>query len=380
MAAGYGQNIVHTIEEFNKRPEFQITFLAYELNRYYINKYKNIHFVAICPSLDKRHPIKTLKNFLLLLYYILFFKYDLLMILGDAILQTKLAVKCTRCKKIFQFWNSTLIEESTKPSNTGKYARYILKNVNYIYLNWWGVRERFLQLYPQYEKKCKNTPLGIDDSGFFQDTIIPQSDYVRNLLSEIPKDYLYCFWPRSFNTSNRHDMVIQALSELKQEKPELFEKFLMHLWIGNMEMGAIKENIKQLISSGNLEENVKIIDHPFVPIYDVYSLEQRSDFFVQISENDVLSTFIIDMILRKKPFVLNNLRAYQFLNEKYGLDIPLISKDIASIKQALKVQLMREDFTSAEVFDKRYNICKDNFMKSKVKPAYYNELYSIAAE
>ena len=61
--------------------------------------------------------------------------------------------------------------------------------------------------------------------------------------------------------------------------------FILYIWGGNVEDKKFRLSIEKSISEFDLEKNIKIVDHPFVPYNDIKQIENRTDFFIQISEH-----------------------------------------------------------------------------------------------
>ena len=70
-----------------------------------------------------------------------------------------------------------------------------------------------------------------------------------------------CFWPRSIIKANRQDLVVEALSYLKQNDPGILENFILYIWGGNVEDKKFRLSIEKSISEFDLEKNIKIVDH-----------------------------------------------------------------------------------------------------------------------
>ena len=129
-------------------------------------------------------------------------------------------------------------------------------------------------------------------------------------------------------------------------------------------------------------EYVEIVDHPFVPQNDIFAIEDRSDFFVQIANDDILSTYIMEMICSCKPFILSNLRTFQFLNDIYNLDVDLVDNDLSLIKKCLEDILSKKNLRSQEDCLRRKEKCKEVFSKSNTKPWFlsFNESFTNQAQ
>ena len=76
------------------------------------------------------------------------------------------------------------------------------------------------------------------------------------------------------------------------------------------------------------------------------------------------------MICSCKPFILSNLRTFQFLNEIYNLDINLVDNDVCLISDCLMDILLHRNMLPKEVYELRKEKCREAFSKSNAIPWY----------
>lgn len=358
IAPGYGHNINSTLDRLNGWSDYEVDFLAVLLDESFRNKYSNINLISFDVAISK--PLKAVKNWFILFRYLFFNgRYDIFIAKGVQGEMVLFATIFGRAKtKIQQFWNNPQLELSTIHSFRGKVCYNIIRFADYIFLNGWEIKEHFEQLYPQYKNKAVQIGMSISDELFATGKRVPTTSFVKEFLESIPDDEIVCFWPRSIIRANRQDMLVQAISIIKANNPELLSKFKLYLWCGNSYDLGYRKEIEAAAAAGNISDIVVWVEHPYVPENDLYAIEQRSDFFVQISEHDILSSFIWEIILSGKPFLITELRAFEFLNRTYHLDIDFVPKTVPSIVNALQALLEGNVMIDRDLYDHRLQICQ----------------------
>jgi glycosyltransferase involved in cell wall biosynthesis len=209
--------------------------------------------------------------------------------------------------------------------------------------------------------------LSYPDIFFSDEKHKPQSEFAKKFLESIPKDQIVCFWPRSFVPSNNHKLLIESIRLIKQDKPEILNNFKLYLWGGNSKNEKIFKDILDAIEIDDLSNNIEIVEHPFVPQNDIFAIEERSNFFVQITNDDILSSFVMEILCSCKPFVLSNIRSYQFLNEIYNLNVPLVENKIEKIADKICKILNKEEIANQAEFNGRKELCRKIFSKTTNK-------------
>ena len=368
---GYGHNVETKLRGFNKTTLFDIVFIAYQFDEAFRTKYPNITYISSPFIIDKKHPWQTLKSFWWLFkqvrcsgHYDVVYSLGMSWIMGALIFL--LAKKET--KRAYEMWSIHIIESAKERKGlAGKLDAYMLKRADYVCQCWWGIRERFVNTFPEYENKFLMYQLSYPDIYFSGDKHIAESEFVKSFLAKIPQDQIVCFWPRSFIPSTNHPLLLDSLGIIKRRNPRLLSNFKLYLWGGNVERQERVGEIKDAITKNRLENNVEIVEHPFVPQNDIFTIEERSDFFVQIANDDILSTFIMEILCSGKPFVLSNLRTFQFLNEKYNLNIELIENDSELIAEKVENILSEIEISRKQPDFSRRERCEHFFSTSNVK-------------
>lgn len=371
VGPGFGHNTKGVLDSFKGCDLWDVTFLATTIDPEFIKEYPNINFIPYDCRIYLKRPFHTLRNMLKLAVYARFKgKYDVIYNLGLGGIMHAPLYLFARKKSIlaFEIWSNAVLDSAhSNKSISEKLDAYIFKKTDLVCQYWWGIKEKFVNLFPQYEGKWLMYQLSYPDIFFSEEKHQPESEYVKNFLARIPDDQIVCFWPRSIIPSTNHGLTIEALGKIKAENPELMTKFKLYIWAGNLDHADCRKKIDNGIEKYGLQENIEIVRHPFVPQNDIFAIEERSDFFINIVNADLLSTFIMEMICSKKPFVLSNLRTFQFLNEKYGLDIPLVDNNVDKVAAAIKTILMGDKKTTLEEYESRKQLCRELFSKTNVK-------------
>jgi len=372
IGPGRGHNILPIIEELNHQELFKVDFFCHNLEFSQVF-YSNINFIPYSSNF-----IFELKKHLKLLFFGK--KYDILFIQGGMhhILLTLIYILLIKSKKkIFCCWSNQIIDIATTKSRAQIIAKLIFKKSDFVFLNWHSIKERFENNFPQWRHKAVLSLGGLHDSFFLPVTNITESNFVKKFLEEIPDQNIISFWPRSIIRANRHDLVIEAIAILKKMFPEILENFTLYLWGGNVEDKHYRLIIEKAILDNDLIKNIKIVDHPFVSFTDIRIIEKRSDFFIQISEHDILSTFIIEVMLQEKDVILSNIRPYQCLNEFYNFNILLVDNDPKIISEEIKNKILNINNQNKELLATRKKICEENFKFSKNYPKLIEWMFSL---
>ena len=383
VGPGKGHNVESKLNSLNNNTFFNVYFVGIGLDKSFIGKYQNISYTNVTRTHIAGYGFPLLNILILVLktLWILFSKkIDLVYFLGLNGYQAApiLFFKPRRILSAYEIWSSSILDYAAR--NKGPLSlcsRYVFRKLDYVCQYWWNVRERFVFIFPQYESKFLMYQLSYEDTFFSDEKHVAQSDFVKRFLAGIPDDEIVCFWPRSFNSSNNHVLVLDALGVIKQETPELLEPFKMYLWVGNVNDATSYNNIKVAITRNDIEKNVQIVKHPFVPRDDVFAIEERSDFFVNIANDDILSQYVMEMICSCKPFLLSNLRTFQFLNEKYGLNIELIDNSVTIIADRITDILKKKNQLSYEELHARKEKCRQIFSRNNVKKFWCEIMYDI---
>ena len=367
---GYGHNVEGKLRTLNENPIFEVDFLAYQLDVAFTNRYPQINYKPISCLINIRHPLYSIKCFLYLLWLLrISNKYDIIYSLGigGAITSLIYMLAPNSTKKALEIWSVHIIDKAkNNKSLSEKSDRYVIDHADFVCQYWWGIKEHFIKSFPQYENKFVMYQLSYSDIYFSNERHSPTSEFAKDFLNKIPKEQKVCFWPRSFIPSNNHNLLIDSLGIIKRDRPELLDNFMLYLWVGNAESKVSRNIIEETIIKNSLENNVEIVEHPFVSQNDLFAIEERSDFFVNIVNDDIFSTYIMEMICSRKPFLLSNIRTFQFLNEKYDLNIDLVENDAKVISDRIIKILSGNDPISCEEYERRKKICTKHFSRSNV--------------
>lgn len=376
---GYGHNAEGKLRALNDNPLFEVDYLAYQLDKAFMERYPNICFKPLKNLISINHPLSSIKCFLFLFWLLrISSKYDIIYSLGSggAITSSIFFLAPRRTTKALEIWSIHIIDKAkSNKSISEKFDRYVIDHADFICQFWWGIREHFINIFPHYERKFIMYQLSYSDIYFSNERHSPTSVFAKEFLSRIPEEQVVCFWPRSFIPSNNHKLLLDALGIVKRTRPELLEKFMLYLWVGNAESSVSRGIIENTIIDNSLENNVEIVEHPFVSQNDLFAIEERSNIFVNIVNDDIFSTYIMEMICSCKPFILSNIRTFQFLNEKYNLNIDLVENKEEIISERLVQILTGNDPVDFTEYKRRKQICTNLFSVSNVT-RWYTILYN----
>lgn len=378
---GYGRNVEGKLKVLNNVNFFDVTFIAYKLDNSFRDKYPFIHYVPIRHLINIKHPLNSVKCFIFIYKMIRCSGHiDVVYSLGvgGAVTALLFFLATEKTKKAIEIWSIHILEKAKRNHNISeRFDRFVIDHADFICQYWWGIREAFMQLFPQYENKFLMYQLSYPDIYFEGNNHSPKSEFVKSFLAKIPDSQIVCFWPRSFIPSNNHVCLLEAIGIINKRQPDLLSNFKLYLWGGNAQSDISRQLIEDSIVKLDLEKYVEIVDHPYVPQNDIFAIEERSDFFVQIANDDILSTYIMEMICSGKPFILSNLRTFQFLNEKYHLGIEFVNNDPVDISARI-IRILTGISKEEEIENKkRREICRCYFSSSLVSPfaqVLYNRL------
>lgn len=376
---GYGHNAEAKLRGYNNQSLFDVVFFAYRFDESFRVKYPNIEYVPIgyasyLVCIDKRHPLQLLGAIWRLYKEVKSCgRFDMVYSLGVEGLLGYLMFSFTNkeAKKVTEIWSAHIISSAKRNRSLwDKLNKRVIDRSDIICQFWWGIREHFVNSFPEYEHKFLMFQLSYPDIYFSGEKHHPESDFVKAFMARIPDKQIVCFWPRSFIASNNHKLLLNSLGIVKKERPDLMDNFKLYLWGGNVKRDDYRVIIENAINNNCLKDYVEIVDHPFVPQNDIFAIEERSDFFVQIANDDILSTYIMEILCSGKPFVISNLRTFQFLNEKYDLKIDFVENDAKIIAKRIQTILTNLKEGQFELTYWRREKCKAFFSKSNTKPSF----------
>lgn len=369
---GFGHNVEWKLQSLKDTSLFNVVFFAFNFDESFRSKYPNVEYIPSEFYFNVKHPWRSTKSICRLYRQIKGAgKFDVIYSLGVGGLLAYLFFLFTNreSKKVIELWSIYLLNSAKqKHSLLDKINRSVIERSDFICQTWWGIREIFINMFPEYENKFLMFQICLPEFYFSGAKHCPESKFVKDFLSGIPDEQIMCFWPRSFVPSNNHPLLLEALGQIKSCTPDLLSNFKLYLWGGNVQNDNSRKDIEDCIVNNSLQQNVEIVDHPFVPQNDLFAIEERSNFFVQIANDDILSTFIIEIMCSGKPFILSNLRTFQFLNEVYGLNIDLVDNKVELITERLKDILTKLHSEPTKLDFWRREKCKEYFSEAYAKP------------
>ena len=192
---GYGHNVEAKLRRLNKTTLFDVTFLAYNFDEKFRSKYPNIRYVLSHFELNKRHPWRAFKNIWWLFMQVRCSgHYDVVYSLGmgDVMCALIFWMAKENVKKAIEIWSIHIIKSAKQQKGfSGKFDAYVLKKADLVFQYWWGIRERFVNAFPEYEQKFVTYNLSYPDIYFSGEKHTPESNFVKDFLAKIPKEQIY---------------------------------------------------------------------------------------------------------------------------------------------------------------------------------------------
>lgn len=330
LGPGYGHNIQPWLEFFQARSrEYELSFLCseFEFDR---KRFSNI---------DIFERKSRWRQFFAYLRFVRKEKFDVLYIHGayDWSGPLKRLLLARHKKSVINFWGEHVIRKAKEtPSFRDRIGYKILFSMtDYFFCNWYGTYDLFTQYFPKLKHKTKITPWGLHKDWFI-DNRPPLSEFVEDFLAGIADDEIFVFWPKSIVKPVRYNLLIKAIAMLKTgEMREKVEKLKVVIWLGNYVDKDLLQQYIGMLKELNVEGNIRFVEHPYVPFSDIYCMWQRSNFAINLVDNDQLSTAVLEPMLMGKDILLSDIAAYRYLNDKYDLRLNLVRNTPKDVAQGL---------------------------------------------
>ena len=272
---------------------------------------------------------------------------------------------------IINVWGEHVPNIAKTKTLQGRMFKFFYKKCDIISCLWYGTKkilDDFIE-----PKKVVVLLWGLENT-YFSEEEQELKDFTRNFINEIPKDKTTFFYPKSFTESSNHDGIIDAARILKNRG---VDNFVVYFWTGNITRGGYEQTAKDKIKANNLDENIKIVYHDFLPFYDIIQIWKSMNVGLQIVKNDQLSTTFLEPLILKKEMLVSDIYPYQKITEHY----PKLNLHLTINKPEVLADEMNELIngkrTSATTLENRKKIIEKefNFEKNIQKMLdFYQEL------
>jgi hypothetical protein len=272
---------------------------------------------------------------------------------------TLLIFKLLKKKKsiiTLNIWNEYIPQLLVKKSLKSLLFKFILKQLDFIHCNWYGTENLFIQ------KGFKNTVVllwGLDKSYFNKTThkSVTKNQFVSQFLMSLPKNKTKFFYPKSITQASRHDILVESLKKLKERE---INSFIVYFWLGNVHDEGEYQKLKRKIKFYNLEENIKIIQHPFLEIEEYKEIWNFMDCGLQIAERDQLSSTFTEPLALKKEIIATKIESYIIFEKKFKLELNLVEIDPDKIYKRI-LNFLEGVRTNEKEIHLRYNIMQKHY-------------------
>lgn len=344
----YGHNITPFLDFFNQQANYTLFFI-YRGNLNFQKEYSKIQFFRYSLNPRKIFQIKNLlkKDIKLIWFHGGYNPYTLLIF--------KL-LKQRRTILTLNIWNEYIPQLITKKTYKSLLFKYILKRYDYIHCNWYGTENLLVH------GGFKNTIVlfwGLDKSYFFRNTkektIINQ--FVLKFIKSLPENKIKFFYPKSITQASRHDILVEALKKLKEDK---INNFIVYFWLGNVHDDNAYDKLIKSIECYDLEENIKIIRHPFLDIEEYKIIWNYMDCGLQIAERDQLSSTFTEPLALKKEVIATKIESYLIFEKKFKLNLNLVEIDADKIYRRI-LNFIEGARSGEKEINLRYNVMKNQY-------------------
>lgn len=347
LGPGFGHNIQPFLNYFDKNSNLNVDFYYHGANNFETT-YKNIKFYSI------------LKN----LYFLIFKinKYDVVWLMGGGhllyIISFFLLFKRRKTQSILHIWGEQLPTRAVKNNFFGKITALAIRNFDIINCNWYGTADI---LKNKFKKKVQVNVLGLSESYFKTPEVIDPEIY--KLLEKIDDKSYNFYYPKSFVSVSRHDLVVEAVSILAKEKLPNFKVYFID---GNAINKERQQEIIDLIKKYKLEETIILLNR--VKYFDTENfniLWSKMDCGLQIAEHDQLSNTIFEPLLQKKEIIISDINPYQYIEEYFGFTLELTPLDKDKIADQMRNKILNKNTISLEEKEHIINLIKERYMFDK---------------
>jgi len=323
---GHGHNILKWFDYFdNKSDKYELTALC---RSKYNFSHKNIEII------DISNPVKLLIN----LIKLRFKRYDIFIREGISqsttlkyILVERILIKANRY--FLQFWgNNFLLERLNRRSNA--FQRKVINSFDGV-IGTESVFSNFDNFHSEYKGKQIIHHWGFSNDFLQRPDEKNITDFTRNFLSTISKNDIFIFYPRSIIPLQRYDLIIEAIKDIKAENLKIIENVKLVIWNGNVYDKNYKSTLIDKINDYNLQDNVIIQEHPYLPENDLKVIWKKASFTMVISDHDGFSTQIGEAFYFEKPIFTSMIMPYTILNDKNNWELPMVENKVEEIKEEL---------------------------------------------
>ncbi|QTD37306.1 glycosyltransferase [Polaribacter batillariae] len=341
---GHGHNMYSFISYFDKDSRFEVDFYYHGDNQFE-KEYNKLNY------------FKFSKKFLYFVFNVR--KYDFIWLMGGGrliyLLFIPLLFKKKKCVTILHIWGETLPLRAVSDNIFGKFTRFLIKYYEVINCNWYGTAEIL-------KKKIKNGSVKVNVLGLSEEYFLkpnPVDQEIIKLKKKVSKNSYNFYYPKSFLSVSRHDLVVEAVKILKMQNLPAFKVYFID---GNAVNIERQNYIKDLVKKYDLSETVILLER--VKYFDTKNFNlmwEVMDCGLQIAEHDQLSNTIFEPLINKKELIISNIPPYKYLKKYFGFDFNLVPLDANKIAEEMKKKILNENAKNQEQKERIKNIIIDKY-------------------
>lgn len=340
---GFGHNIEPFLDHFNSKTSIECDFYYHGMNSFN-KKYTGLNYFSI-----KKNLIQFVSNVS---------KYDVIWLMGGGKLMYLLYILLYFRKKksttVIHIWGEQLPLRAISNNLYGKITSNILRTFDIINCNWYGTADI---LRPNFKDKVQVNVLGLSDLYFNPpENIDPEIIKMMSLVDETTYNFYY---PKSFLSVSRHDLVVEAVNILRNRS---LDNFKVYFTEGNANNIERQNEIRGLIHKYDLQEYIIILDR--VKYFDTQNfnlLWGKMDCGLQIAQHDQLSNTIFEPLINKKELIISNIAPYQYIEEFFGFHLELTNLDMFDLALAMENKITLKSQTSDSEKELILNLIKERY-------------------
>ncbi len=347
---GQGHNIMMFFDFFRRHPD------EYEVTHLYIGKDFHYDFETFRPVKIHKLGLNFFRS-VRLVYRHVRGDYDLIWIHLWSWVLALLPIYLFRKRSIllnYNIWNESTARQILKKNPKGWLLRKFLKSCDFVQCNWWGTHELMQKI---EGANAEFLPWGMTYENYDETTVQELHPFTQSFLQALPADKKTFFFPKSINPNSRHDLVIESVNLLVKEG---IENFIVYFWIANRVHEKTLKRINELLDQYDLHHLIKVVEHPFIPTYDIKQIWKKVDCGLQIIEFDQLSTSLMEPLNECRPVIVSDKRPYRLFEEKYQVDLQLVENEPRAIADRMKM-ILDGKIPSPEALKSRKEVIVNNF-------------------
>ena len=348
IGPSYGHNIKMFLDFFEVNNSVCFTLGYLDKGDFHTGgSYKNIQFYKINKSFS------GIRN------YRLFLKkdWDLIWIHRGANLKFLVLTylfKTEKSKLILNIWGEQLPRMIKKGGFKSMIYKKLFWKIDYIQCNWYGTYELFTEISSKFNLVV--FPWGLQNE-YFSNTSPTMHSFTYEFINNLPKTKIKFFIPRSIIRINNHHILIKSAKILKEQG---YHNFVIYLWHGNVFDDNYVKEINTYIKKNDLNEFVKIVEHPFLSAFDIKEIWKAMDCGIVFGSIDQLSTTLLEPMLYKKELIASNIQPYKIFEKKYNINLDLSDTNSKSLGKRME-KILQGFKTPKNILEKREQLIKRHF-------------------